>query len=111
MFSIFVTPEYYQLSHGCQDDTEKYLTPGNLYHTRHTCITRDVVEGNTGVSRVIQVFEGQIISLYHPGNHVITTLSHRINHRLFQNFMERAMKPDLRYVNLFVKIGKEAFIS
>ena len=48
------------------------LTRGNLYHPRHTCITRDVVEGNTGVSRVIQVFEGQIISPYHPGNHVIT---------------------------------------
>ena len=47
---------YYQLSHGCQGDTEKYLTRGNLYHPRHTCITRDVVEGNTGVSRVIQVF-------------------------------------------------------
>ena len=46
-------------------DTEKYLTRGNLYHPRHTCITRDVVEDNTGVSRVIQVFEGQII-----GNHV-----------------------------------------
>ena len=38
-------------------DTEKYLTRGNLYHPRHTCITRDVVEGNTGVSRVIQVLE------------------------------------------------------
>ena len=52
---------YYQLSHGCQGDTEKYLTRGNLYHPRHTCITRDVVEGNTDVSRVIQVFEGQIL--------------------------------------------------
>ena len=79
---------YYQLSHGCQGDTEKYLTRGNLYHPRHTCITRDVVEGNTSVSRVIQVFEGQIISPYHPGNHVITTLSHRRNYRLLQNFME-----------------------
>ena len=62
----------YQLSHGCRGDTEKYLTRGNLYHPRHTCITRDVVEGNTGVSRVIQVF----------GNHVITTLSHRRNDRI-----------------------------
>ena len=33
---------------------------------------KNVVESNTGVLRVIQVFEGQIISLYHPGNHVIT---------------------------------------
>ena len=73
-------PTYYQLSHGCQADTEKYLTRGNLYHPRHTCITRDVVEGNTGVSRLIQVFEGQIISPYHPGNHVITTLSHLRNY-------------------------------
>ena len=96
--------EYYQLSHGCQGDTEKYLTRGNLYHPRHTCITRDVVEGNTGVSRVIQVFEGQIISPYHPGNHVITTLSHRRNYRHMQNFMETGMKPNLRYVNTFVKM-------
>ena len=80
--------KYYQLSHGCQGDTEKYLTRGNLYHPRHTCITRDVVEGNTSVLRVIQVFEGQIISPYHPGNHVITTLSHRRNYMLLQNFME-----------------------
>ena len=58
--------KYYQLSHGCQGDTEKYLTRGNLYHPRHNCITRDVVEGNTGVLRVIQIFEGQIISSYHP---------------------------------------------
>ena len=65
--------KYYQLSHGCQGDTEKYLTRENLYHPRHTCITRDVDEGNTGVSRVIQVFEGQIISPYHPAKHVITT--------------------------------------
>ena len=82
---ISVNPKmmkHYQLSHGCQGDTEKYLTRGNLYHPRHTCITRDVVEGNTGVSRVIQVFEGQIISPYHPGNHVITTLSHRRNYKL-----------------------------
>ena len=39
-------------------DTEKYLTRGNLYHPRHTCITRDIVKGNTGVSRVIQVLQG-----------------------------------------------------
>ena len=84
------------LSYGCQGDTEKYLTRENLYHPRHTCITRDVVEGNTGVSRVIQVFKGQIISLYHPGNHVIMTLSHRRNQRLLQNFIETAMKPGLR---------------
>ena len=57
---------YYQLSHGCQGDTEKYLTRGNLYHPRHNFITRDVVEGNTGVSRVIQVFEGQIIFSVSP---------------------------------------------
>ena len=95
---------YYQLSHGCQGDTEKYLTRGNLYHPRHTCITRDVVEGNTSVSRVIQVFEGQNISPYHPGNHVITTLSHRRDHKLVQNFMETGMKPNLRYVNAFVKM-------
>ena len=69
-----------------QGDTEKYLTRGNLYHPRHTCITRDEVEGNTGVSRVIQVFEGQIISPYHPGNHVITTLSQTRNYRLFAKF-------------------------
>ena len=50
--------EYYQLSHGCQGDTEKYLTRGNLYHPRHTCITRDIVKGNTGVLRVIQVLQG-----------------------------------------------------
>ena len=62
--------------------------PRNLYHTRHTCITRDVVEDNTSVSRVIHVFEGHIISLYHPGNHVITTLSPQRNHRLLLNFME-----------------------
>ena len=63
---------YYQLSHGCQGDTEKYLTRGNLYHPRHTYnIFRDVVEGNTGV---------------------ITTLSHRRNHRLLQNFMDTGMK-------------------
>ena len=49
-----IVSPYYQLSHGCQGDTEKYLTRENLYHPRHTCITRDVVEGNTGVSRVIQ---------------------------------------------------------
>ena len=102
---------YYQLSHGCQGDTEKYLTRGNLYHPRHTCVTRDVVEGNTGVSRVIQVFEGQIISPYHPGNHVITTLSHRRNYKLLENFMETGMKPDLRYVEPFVQIGKKAFVS
>ena len=52
---VMKSGEYYQLSHGCQGDTEKYLTQGNLYHPRHTCITRDVVEGNTGVSRVIQM--------------------------------------------------------
>ena len=38
---------YYQLSHGCQGDKEKYLTRENLYHLRHTCITRDVVKGKT----------------------------------------------------------------
>ena len=48
------------LSHGCQGDTEKYLTRGNLYHLRHTCITPDVVEGNTGVSRVILVSQGPV---------------------------------------------------
>ena len=56
------------------------------------------------MSRVIQVFEGQIISPYHPGNHVITTLSHRRNYRILcKNFMETGMKPDLRYVNHFFK--------
>ena len=39
---------------GCQGRTKKYLTQGNPYHPRHTIITRDIVEGNTGVSRVIQ---------------------------------------------------------
>ena len=39
-------------------DTEKYMTRANLYHPRHNCITRDEVEGNTGVSRVIQVCRG-----------------------------------------------------
>ena len=48
------------------------LTLKNLYHPRHTCITLDYVSGNTGVPRVKQVFSGQIISPYHPGNHVIT---------------------------------------
>ena len=57
--------------------------------------------------RVIQIFEGQIISLYHPGNHVITTLSHRRNLRLLQIFLETGMKPELRYVNPFVKIGRK----
>ena len=37
----------------CQGDTEKYLARENLYHPMHTCITRDVVESNTGV--VIQM--------------------------------------------------------
>ena len=70
--------KYYQLSHGYQGDTEKYLTRGNLYHPRHTCITRDVVEGNTGVSRVIQVFD------------FITPKKYRH----MQNFMETGMKPN-----------------
>ena len=77
-----IAVQYYQLSHGCQGDTEKYLTRGNLYRPRNTCITQDVVEGNTGdvvkgntgVSRVIHFFESQIISLHHPGNHVITDI-------------------------------------
>ena len=42
-------------------------------------MTRDAAEGKTGVSRVIQVFEGQIICPYHPGKHLITNLSHRRN--------------------------------
>ena len=53
MFSniiLYLFMEYYQLSHDCQGDTEKYLTQENPYHLRHTCITRDVVEGNTSVS-------------------------------------------------------------
>ena len=59
--------KYYQLSHGCQGDTEKYLIRGNLYHPRHTCITRDVVEGNTSVvflSNFLEKFSGRIKFLY-----------------------------------------------
>ena len=65
------TVSYHMVAQG---DTEKYLTRENLYHPRHTCITC-----NTGVSRVIQVFKGPIISPYHPGNHAVKTLSHRRN--------------------------------
>ena len=59
------------------------------------------------MSRVVQVFNGQIIFPYHPGNNVITTLSHRRNHRILQNCMETKMKPNLRYVDPFVIFRKK----
>ena len=62
-----------------RNNLRKPVSPeAHLYYQRHS----------RGVWRVIQVCEGQIISPYHPGNHVITTLSHRSNLGLLQNLME-----------------------